>query len=61
MGESLGVQAVRDTVCFGGSASRATWFTLEVPLDAVAFRGMVGVDRPAGLQGSVAGDVNPRE
>ena len=35
--------------------------TLEVPLSAVAFRGMVRVGRPLGLQGSVAGDVNPRE
>ena len=35
--------------------------TLGVTLSTVAFRGMVRVGRPLGLQSLVAGDVNPRE
>ena len=44
----------------GGATCNAARLTMEVPLDAVAFRGMVRAGRPSGLQGSVAGDVNPR-
>lgn len=48
-------------VSVGGVATcNAARLTMEVPLDAVAFRGMVG-GRPLGLQSSVAGDINPRD